>query len=196
MKAFCFILLATLSVASAQYRGEEVAAGTTGTTNGAANKPAFDLNKKFSYDVDFRNNLAEKFGSFNSTGAYNNFFNMTGVPSTPFGRLSAWVGDLIYPVALSVMIFFGVYVFFSIVFQVFGFAFTTKAGLFSAVINWLRATNNAIFSKVLKVNVDSAHMTPEQRERRDLGLADLDEMIQMASQVYEAIEAFTSMQEE
>ncbi|XP_059090037.1 uncharacterized protein LOC131885866 [Tigriopus californicus] len=195
MKVVCLLLICTLAGASAQYRGEEVAAETTGTTGASASQPAFDLNKKFSYDVDFRNNLAEKFGSFNSTGAYNNFFNMTGVPSTPFGRLSAWVGDLIYPVALSVMIFFGVYVFFSIVFQVFGFAFTTKAGVFSAVINWLRATNNAIFSKVLKVNGDSADMTPEQRERRDLGLADLDDMIQLASQVYEAIDAFTNMQE-
>ena len=97
--------------ASAQYRGAEMASANP-------SKPFAGLKKDLAYNVDFQSNLAEKFGNFNASGAYQNFFNLTGVATTPIGKITGWFGDLIYPVAIGGVIFFGAYILLNIAFQV------------------------------------------------------------------------------
>ena len=109
------VLALSAGQAAAQYRGETTAAGATA---GAAANPAFGFQKDF--NVDIQSNLADKYAGITTAanGAYDQLFNITGVAVTPLGQLTAWVGDLIYPLALGGILFFGVYILLQIVFQV------------------------------------------------------------------------------
>ena len=54
------------------------------------------------------------------SGGYNggSLFSLTGQAHTPLGHLTAWVGDIVYPMAIGGIAVFAFYIFFQLVFQV------------------------------------------------------------------------------
>lgn len=156
-------------------------------------QPFFDLQKDFEYNINLQNDLVDKLATLDVQGAIDNYFNVTGVATTPLGSLAAFFGDLSYPVLLGCVTIFGLFIAFQIMVQVFGAAFNIKFGALTSFLNWVTSAQKVILEKLVTISTsdeDETEMTNEERSQRSAGFATQKQIMKLLSHLSEAIEKY------
>jgi len=163
----------------------------------------FSLPEDFEYSVEFGDaGLGDKLASIDAQAAFDNFFNVTGVATTPLGSVTAFVGDVAYPLFVGFALAAGFYVFLQVAFQVLTFVLggklTVVNSLVASLLGFLQAAQEGVFSKVVSISTledeDAADagrkVAAIVRQARNAGFPTQGQLVQLASMVADAIDKY------